>query len=103
MVSEGPSSPVAQASAAPPESPSPLPGTGSAPRTLRGLHVLYPLRGGGYGYLLLTAGAFYRAVTPEEERRLTELLRPPVTRVDPGVLPPESPVSVTDALNQLTG
>ncbi|MGH8886972.1 MAG: hypothetical protein ACRDYX_17745 [Egibacteraceae bacterium] len=80
--------------AAAPQSPSPSP-------AVTGLHVLCPVEGGGYAHLLLTADTYYKAVTPEEEARLTALLGPPVTNVDPGELPPKSPTSVTDALEQL--
>lgn len=60
--------------------------------------MLCPVKGGGYAHLLLTADTYYKAVTPEEEARLTELLGPPVTNIDPNELPPKSPMSVTDAL-----
>ncbi|MGH8883974.1 MAG: hypothetical protein ACRDYX_02115 [Egibacteraceae bacterium] len=84
-----PSPAPAPAVAAP--APSPSPG-------INGLHVLCPVEGGGYAHLLLTADTYYKAVTPEEEARLTALLGPPVTNVDPRKLPPKSPTSVTDAL-----
>ncbi|MGH8896020.1 MAG: hypothetical protein ACRDZ4_03100 [Egibacteraceae bacterium] len=79
----------APAVAAPAPSPSPV---------INGLHVLCPLKGGGYAHLLLTSDTYYKAVTPEEEARLTALLGPPVTNIDPRKLPPKSPTSVTDAL-----
>ena len=63
-----------------------------------GLHVLCPLPDGGAAHLLLTAQTYYRAVTVEEEARLTELYGPPVTNVDPNNLPVKSPLSVTEAL-----
>jgi hypothetical protein len=71
----------------------------SPPPVLNALHVLCPLPGGGSAHLLLTAGAYYKAVTPAEEALLTERLGPPVTTIDPNVLPPKSPASVTDMLN----
>jgi hypothetical protein len=69
---------------------------------IQGLHVLCPVEGGGDAHLLLLADTYYKATTPEEETRLAMLLGPPVTNVDPTSLPPKSPLSVTDALDQMT-
>jgi hypothetical protein len=74
----------------------------SPPSVLNALHVLCPLPGGGSAHLLLTADAYYKAVTPAEEALLTERLGPPVTTIDPNVLPPKSAASVTDMLNGRT-
>jgi hypothetical protein len=67
------------------------------PGPVRGLHVL-----SGDAHLLLTPDTYFTARTPEEVQRLTALLGPPVTRVDPARLPSASPKSVTDALDGLT-
>ncbi len=88
LVDPEPTAP-APAVAAPAPSPSP---------DINGLHVLCPLRDGGSAHLLLTADTYYRAATPEEIALLTERFGPPVTTIDPNVLPPLSPISVTDAL-----
>ncbi|MGH8906262.1 MAG: hypothetical protein ACRD0K_07060 [Egibacteraceae bacterium] len=85
--------PLPEPEPAAPVSPSP-----SSPGRIRGLHVLCPTEEGGFAHLLLTADTYYKAVTPEEEARLTTLLGPPVTNVDPALLPPMSAMSVTDAL-----
>ncbi|MGH8930342.1 MAG: hypothetical protein ACRDZO_06830 [Egibacteraceae bacterium] len=66
---------------------------------INGLHVLCPLPGGGSAHLLLTSETYYRAETPAEIIRLTAIFGPPVTSIDPSVLPPKSAISVTEALD----
>jgi hypothetical protein len=89
---------AAQDRSTPEPAPAQQPAAATPSPAVSGLHVLCPVSGGGYVHLLLTATTYYKAVTPEEEARLTELFGPPVTNVDPSRLPPKSPMSVTDVL-----
>jgi cytoskeletal protein RodZ len=94
-------SPSAEPSAQPTASSvTPTPSETSSPEpVLNALHVLCPTKGGGFAHLLLTSTTYYKAVTPEEEKLLADRYGPPVTNIDPSLLPPKSPISVTDVLS----
>ncbi|MGH8906632.1 MAG: hypothetical protein ACRD0K_08970 [Egibacteraceae bacterium] len=80
----------------PPPTVADTPPPSSPDKEITALHVLCE-----GAHLLLTADTYYRAETPEEEERLTALFGDPVTNVDPSVLPPKSPRSVTEVLDDL--
>ncbi len=86
-----------QAAAEP--APAPVQAAPEPSPAINGLHVLCPLPDGGAAHLLLTSETYYRAETSAEIMRLTDIFGPPVTSIDPSVLPPKSAISVTEALN----
>ena len=79
--------------------PAPVQAAPEPSPAINGLHVLCPLPDGGAAHLLLTSETYYRAETSAEIMRLTDIFGPPVTSIDPSVLPPKSAISVTEALN----